>query len=305
MKKKFWAKMESSGLPRGMQKKAYIFCAIMCIPAIYGIIKWIITNGYSVLLAFSLDTPFESKWTLLHFERFLIDMKTDGTLAIALANTMKYYAMSLFKTFISFVIAYFLYKQIPAYRLFRFLYFLPCVIAPIISVAIFKNMIRELGPVWTLMNECFGVTYSEPLAYPETATNAILLYQLLSGFGSTYLIYIGAMNRIPTEVLESASLDGCSLMREFWQIIFPLTWGTFSTFVLLSATMIFSASGPILYFTEGAAKTTTLGYWLFAQVRGGTYNYPSAVGVIFTLLTIPIVVCVRMLSKKINAEVTY
>jgi ABC-type sugar transport system permease subunit len=75
--------------------------------------------------------------------------------------------------------------------------------------------------------------------------------------------------------------------------------------VLLSATTIFSASGPILYFTEGAAKTTTLGYWLFAQVRGGTYNYPSAVGVIFTLLTIPIVVFVRTLSKKINAEVTY
>ena len=57
--------------------------------------------------------------------------------------------------------------------------------------------------------------------------------------------------------------------------------------------------------TQGAAKSTTLGYWLFSQVINGSYNYPAAVGVIFTLLGIPILIISRKLLNKITPEVTY
>ena len=76
-------------------------------------------------------------------------------------------------------------------------------------------------------------------------------------------------------------------------------------FLLMSVTTIFTASGPILYFTNGAAKTSTLGFWLFNQVRGGTYNYPSAVVLVFTAITVPIVIVVRIIIKKLDAEVSY
>ena len=68
---------------------------------------------------------------------------------------------------------------------------------------------------------------------------------------------------------------------------------------------VFAASGPILYFTEGAAETSTLGFWLFNQVRGDIYNYPAAVGVVFTMLGIPILVISRLIINKLNPEVTY
>ena len=68
---------------------------------------------------------------------------------------------------------------------------------------------------------------------------------------------------------------------------------------------IFMASGPILYFTEGAYNTFTLSFWIFNEVRGDAYNYSSAVGLFFTVVALPIVFGIRYLMNKINPEVSY
>ena len=74
---------------------------------------------------------------------------------------------------------------------------------------------------------------------------------------------------------------------------------------LLHFTQLFMASGPILYFTGGAYDTFTLSFWIFNEVRGSQYNYPSAVGIFFTVLALPIVFGVRWLALKTNPEVAY
>jgi ABC-type spermidine/putrescine transport system permease subunit I len=45
------------------------------------------------------------------------------------------------------------------------------------------------------------------------------------------------MNRIPKEIIEASNLDGCSTWREFWSVVFPMTFGTFATFFLMSTGM--------------------------------------------------------------------
>ena len=187
----------------------------------------------------------------------------------------------------------------------RFVFYLPCLIAPVVTTAIFLELIKVNGPVYSLLNSLFGIEYQELLKFPETATNTIVTYIFLSGIGTTYLIFLGAMNRIPKEIMEAGRLDGCSAWREFWSIVFPMTFGTYSTFFLMSLCGVFAASGPILYLTGGAAETSTLGFWLFDQVMGQSYNYPAAVGVVFTLLGIPILIISRAIINKVNPEVTY
>lgn len=283
----------------------YLFIIIMVIPALYGIFKYFAVNGYSILLAFSDGEPFEAPFTLRNFRMFFQDMQDNGILALALRNTLIYFFVGLIQQFLCYVVAYFLYKKIPGHKVFRFTFYLSFLIAPVITTAIFMELIRVGGPVWQIVNNLFGTQYSDLLSRPETATNTIVLYVFLSGIGTTYLIFLGAMNRIPKEILEAGSLDGCSTWREFWSIVFPMTFGTFATFFLMSLCGVFAASGPILYLTQGAAETTTLGYWLFSQVMGDSYNYPAAVGLVFTILGVPILLISRYLINKADPEVTY
>jgi ABC-type sugar transport system permease subunit len=277
----------------------------MVIPAIYGIFKYFAVNGYSILLAFSDGEPFETPFTLRNFKMFIQDMQDNGILALALGNTLIYFVVGIIQQFLCYVVAYFLYKKIPGYKVFRFTFYLSSLIAPVITTAIFMELIRVGGPLWKIMDELFGIQFGALLSRPETATKTIVTYMFLSGIGTTYLIFLGAMNRIPKELIEAGKLDGCNTWREFWSIVFPMTFGTFATFFLMSLCGVFAASGPILYLTQGAADTTTLGYWLFTQVMGDSYNYPAAVGLVFTALGVPILLISRYIINKTDPEVTY
>ncbi len=297
---------EYSNLPQGLRKSAIPFLIVMALPAIYGILRYFITNGYSILLAFSDGEPFRAPFTLRNFRMFLTDMKGNGILLIALKNTLKYFTLGIVLQFVCYVVAYFLYKKIRGYKVFRFMLYMPALIAPVVTAAIFMELIRVGGLVYRLADSLFGIQYEALLSRPETATTTMMVYMVLcGGIGTTYLIFMGAMNRIPTEVIESAKLDGCSQWREFWSIVFPLTFHTYATFLLMSLCGVFTASGPILYMTQGGADTTTLGYWMFAQVMGDSYNYPAAVGIVFTLCGLPILFVTRWLINKFTPEVTY
>lgn len=282
-----------------------LFLWVMAIPAIYGVIRYFAINGYSILLAFSDGTPFEQPFSLRNFRMFLQDMQGNGILALALKNTLKYFFVGIIQQFLCYVVAYFLYKKIPGHKVFRFAFYLPCLIAPVITTAIFMEVIRVGGPLYKVVDALFGIQLNNLLSRPETATDTIIVFMFLSGIGTSYLIFLGAMNRIPKEIIEAGKLDGCSTWREFWSIVFPLTFGTYATFFLMSLCAVFTASGPILYMTQGGADTTTLGYWLFTQVMGDSYNYPAAVGLVFTMLGIPILLISRFIINKVNPEVTY
>ena len=106
--------------------------------------------------------------------------------------------------------------------------------------------------------------------------------------------------------IESAKLDGVNSMQELFLIITPMVWSTFSTLFILSFIGIFSASGPILFFTNGAYNTTTLSYWIFLQVKdNATYNYPSAVGLFFTIIGVPLTLIVWKVTNMIHENVEY
>lgn len=288
------------------KKAALIFCYIMLIPAMWEIIKYFIINTGSILLAFTNGEVGSSPLTFNNFQRLFTELAyADSVIYRSLLNTLKYFGLGLAKIFVSYLIAFFLFKKIAGYKFFRFFFFLPSIVAPVISVTIFLAVTEVYGPLWEVVKIITGFGYEEFVTNPATATNYILIYVALSGFGMNYLILMGAMNRIPTEFFEAAALDGCSQWREFWSIVSPLVWETLSTLLILHFTQLFMASGPILYFTGGAANTFTLSFWIFNEVRGGIYNYPSAVGIFFTIVALPIVFGIRFLMNKINPEVDY
>ena len=224
---------------------------------------------------------------------------------MALENTMKYFLLGLIKVPLAFVISYFLYKKIRGYKFFRTVFFMPSMVAPVIFVLIFKDIIKVGGPLYIILYRVFGYEMPNLLSNFDTATNTILFYTLWSGFGANLLIFVGAMNRIDNEILDAARIDGCGSFREFGSIIVPMCWETLTTMIMLCTINIFMSSGPILYFTGGDYGTNTLSYWIFDQVRDGTYYYPSAVGLFFTLIAIPIVLFLNWLMKKGGSRIEY
>ncbi|UJF31422.1 carbohydrate ABC transporter permease [Paenibacillus hexagrammi] len=65
-----------------------------------------------------------------------------------------------------------------------------------------------------------------------TLTAPILIY-ISGSVGMGVLLYTSFIKGIPAEIEEAASIDGCSRIRTFWQIVFPLLGPCTASMVVL------------------------------------------------------------------------
>ena len=304
-------------MPKFMKKTAYFFIYPMLIIAAFDMFRYVYINISSVVLAFTQKngTTGEVSFTWFWFEEMFLQFSlAQSNLKDAIGNTVKFFFMYFAKTLLSFVVAYFLFKKIWGYKFFRIIFYIPCMISPIILVNVWKNMLMS-GGIYNQLMIALGEAYSNPLADGETALNVILLFSFWGGFGTDLLIFVGAMNRVPEEILDAGLIDGCGLSREFFSLIIPLVWETLSTMLMIQSMSIFTATGPILYFSPNEPKTYTLQFYLFNKVTGfggtgggGTaneFNQVAAIGLFFTLIALPIVLFGRWLMNKFNSDISY
>lgn len=289
------------------KEKMFLFCMLI-LPFVQWLVFWLYVNIQTIALAFQ-DQRTEA-FTFHNFTDFWASLTSGGQIAIAVKNTFTYFSVNLFVVMpLALLISYFLYKKIAGYRVFRVIFYLPAIVSSVALIAVFKGFINPKGPIAGLF-KLFGSSIPPEglLARAETATPTIVVYTVWTGFCSNILLFAGAMTRVPAEVLESAKIEGCGTGRELFGIIFPLIWSTTSTQIIFAFTGIFSSSGPILLFTEGAYDTTTISYWIFEQVYGtgaaggaGSYNLVSAAGLCFTLVGVPIILLIRRVMEKFPA----
>jgi len=284
---------------------------MLVLPLIQWAIFWLTVNLDSIKLAFM--DPRTDEFTWNNFALFWEDLTNPvapQSIKVALSNTLKYFSTSLFIINpIALIIAYFLYKQIVGYKAFRIIFYLPAIVSSVVMVAVYREVINPGGAIDALL-QLFGSGVPEKgwLADPSTATNTILIYSIWTGFSANMLLFMGALIRVPEEILEAAKLDGCSAIIELIFLILPLITPTMVTVTIVTCTNVFNSTGPILLFTGGDYETTTISYWIFAKIYDGTgggsvenYNIVSCTGLCFTLVGVPIILTIRYLMDKIPA----
>ena len=292
---------------RRIQKNLFL-TVMLAIPVIHFFVFWLYLNINSFVLAFQNAkgdfvgwANFQWFWENLTSDRPALDM------GIAIKNTVIFW---LFGTFvegpIAIAISYFVYKRIRGYNAFRVITYLPCIIGSMVMVAVYKSFIRSEGPLDIIVQTLGGEPIPKFLYDSRYALGATLVYNLWNGFGTSIILYSGAMERIPKEVVDYAYLDGVTPWKEVVHITFPLIWPTWSMMFILSVGDIFTAGGPTLLLTGGNYETMTISFAMFQQV----YFYDqvtraAAIGSIFTLIGVPLVLFSRWLLSKIRTTEEY
>lgn len=113
----------------------------------------------------------------------------------------------------------------------------------------------------------------------------------------TIMLYRGFMNSIPEELEEAGYIDGCSKLRIFTAIVFPLLKPVSATVIILNAVNIFNDFTNPLYFLPGAKNVT---------VQLTLYNfmgqYSSSFNMLFAdviIITIPMLILFIFFNKRI------
>ncbi|MDR1093123.1 MAG: sugar ABC transporter permease [Clostridiales bacterium] len=267
-------------------------------------------SGGAVLMAFQKNTGGRAVLTLDHFKRFFDVFLHTSDIWIALRNTFIFFFFGFVMLPISFANSYFMYKKIWGYKIFRVLFFLPSVISMVVWSQIYGGIVGPQGPVARLFQILSGSEFPPHfLGDSRYALIFVILYSFWLGYAGSFILFGGALSRIPESVIEAGKIDGVGWFRELVQVIIPLVWPTLSTMLILSLTGLFTASGNIFLLTNGAFGTTTISFIIFQNTYNGgnmadlppaTQGYTAALGLVFTVLTIPLVFLTVKLLKKVE-----
>ncbi len=195
--------------------------------------------------------------------------------------------------FVSLFVAILLHRMISQRLkfLFRFLAILPVVIPAIVLLMLWKFIYdATVGPLNMLLIATGLEHWTRAwLADPNTALYAVMLRNFPWVDGVAILILLAGLQVIPTEVIESARIDGANNWRILWAIEFPLITGQIKLLTVLTIMWGVQEFTAVFAMTQGGPinKTMVPGMWMFWNAFSiNKMGYASAIGVVLFLLTL-------------------
>ena len=297
------------------RQKDMIFVACWAIlPIVQYFIFYICVNFNSVIMAFQRfdrDLANQSgKYVfsgLDNFKSLIQEFFRDGLFFTCLKNSFTYYVANfIFGTTLGVVFAYYIFKKKFASKFYKIMLFLPSIISSIVLITIFKYFANFVVP--QLCQRWFDVKVPALTSDVATTLATIIFYNIFAGFGTSILLYSGAMTNVSESVLEAAEIDGVGPVREFIQIIVPLIYPTLKTLLITGVATIFTSDIGLFSFYGTGAKPYlyTFGYYILRGARTATlaeYPYLASVGVALTLIAVPLTFFIRWLLTRFGPSV--
>lgn len=159
---------------------------------------------------------------------------------------------------VSFVLAYFLNKNIRVKGLSRALFFIPNIISAVLVAFIWTFIFSQILPnLATTMNwEWLGsISW---FGSPGTATFTIILVSVWQQIGFLMMIYTAGLQTIPLDLIEAGKIDGCTGFRLIKDIQIPLLMPTITINLFVSISGAFKAFDVPNAMTAGGPYGATM-----------------------------------------------
>lgn len=305
------------------QKRLVFYTLMFALPLLQFLLFYLYVNFNSISLAFTnrvakvQGVGYDVSVTTDHFVaawKFFFS----GVSGRMLWNSMKLFICQIFVvTPLALLFSYYIAKGKRGAGFFRVMLYLPQVISCVVLGLLFQYVVNEVYPY--VAETFFGAKNVESLLLPSSSPsaqfNTTLVFTLWFSFGANVLIYTGAMSGIDQSIVESAQLDGVSTLQEFWYVYVPMIFSTVTTFVVTGLAGIFNNQMNLhVFFNNGAPQEVNVfGYYFYRisamhveNTAGGNVmllEELAALGLIATIVLIPIILITRKLMNKYGPSV--
>jgi len=176
----------------------------------------------------------------------------------------------------SLLIAVFLNQKIRGQSILRTIYYAPSIISGVAVSFLWSWLLNpQFGVVNSVLYDWFGIEGPGWFNSSSTVVPSMVLMQLTAS-GSTMVIFLAALQSLPTDLYESASIDGASRWTKFRKITLPMISPVilFNTIICMIASLqvfteayVITKGGPdwnsyfyVYYLFDTAFKQFRMGY---------------------------------------------
>jgi multiple sugar transport system permease protein len=232
----------------------------------------------------------------------------DPTFFLALRVTWTYALASIpLQLVLGLIIALMLNADIPLVSVWRTLYYLPSVLSGVAVAVLWALIFHPSSGILNNLLAIFGIKGPLWLFSKQWALPALIIMSLW-GVGGSMIIYLSALQGVPTTLYEAATIDGAGAWRRFWNVTLPmitpvllfnLIMGIISTLQSFTSAFVMTQGGP-----EGATLFfgLKLYYTAFRDIRMG---YASMMAwVLFIIILVLTMAVVKSSSAWVYYEGT-
>jgi len=251
-----------------------IIWAIISLFPIYWMITFSLKSNSEIFYTNPIGLPKEWKWS-----NYASAFKT-GNMGRYLFNSVVVTAVTIIVTVMASLMS--------AFAMIRMKWKLSKTFMMILMLGLMVPIHAALLPVFIMMRR---------LRLINTLASLIIPY---AGFAvpTGILITSGLISSIPRSIEEAALIDGCSIYRMFFSVVFPLlrpAAASISIFTFLQSwnELMFA----ITFISKDSAKTLTVG---IQTMSGMYYTEWGPIGAALTVATLPTMIIYLLLSKQVQ-----
>ncbi|MGZ7443997.1 carbohydrate ABC transporter permease [Paenibacillus sp. TH7-28] len=230
----------------------------------------------------------------------------DDRIRNSLGFTFKYALGLIVLTVVLAVVIALLLNRVRRFQSFyRTTYFFPAVLSMITVGLIFNQLFSQALPAF---GKAVGsdMLSRNLLSNPDLAFFGLLFVSLWQGLAIPTLLFLAALQSVPKDLLEAASLDGATPWQRFRSVVIPFLIPTLNIVVILSAKSGLTAFDYIMAMTGGGPGRTTESVGLLVYnfaFQEFKFSYASSLAIVlFAIIAIVSIVQIRSMSRlEVNA----
>jgi multiple sugar transport system permease protein len=190
------------------------------------------------------------------------------------------------------------------FRALRSFYFIPAITAIVAVALVWGYLYNTQFGLFNYLLSLVGIEQVQWLSDPWLSKFSVTLVAIWRGTGLNIIIFLAALQSVPKEYLEAASLDGAGGLRTTWSITIPLLrFAIFFVTVTTTISWLQFFDEPFVL-TDGGplGATTSASIFLYKEgFRLNQFGYASA-GSIILFAIIAIITLVQLRLRRADDE---
>lgn len=220
-----------------------------------------------------------------NYERMLEDSALHGSLA---ASAWFSVGVTVLNISLALFLAVLLNQKLPGTTFYRVAFFSPVVVSLVAWTIVWGFLLQADGGINSLI-ATLGIDGPNWLRNSVTAMVAVVVVQVFKNVGLNMILFLSALQGVPEEIQEAATLDGAGAWRRFWAIVIPMISPTVLLVSILTVVGSLETFALIDVLTQGGPgnSTTVLVYYLYRQAfEFNQFGYASAVAVLLFVIVL-------------------
>jgi ABC-type sugar transport system permease subunit len=194
----------------------------------------------------------------------------------------------------------------PQSNVFRAVFFCPFVLSSVAVSFVWKSILSYTGVLNTVLQSVgLGGIIGNYFGSRNSALVCVCVVEIWRGLGYYMVIYLAALQTVPTELYEACTVDGGNAWQKFSSVTLPMIVPGATVSVLMSLINILRIYDTVKVLTDGGPgyDTETVVYNIVVQgFSNNLLGYSSAIAVVLFLLIGGITVGITQASSALEVE---